>query len=240
MKSRAIVLRTTRYTDEQMIVRLLTESCGCVDMMVRISRSRRAAVRASLFQPLSVLDVEWNVHPRASLQRPVAVQTALPLSSIPYDANKLAIAMFVAEFLTYSVGSEPEASDIFRFTLRSVEWLDACERGFANFHLVFLLRMLYFLGFMPEAETFRSGSFFDLRSSSFTSIRPLHADFLSGEDAALIPKLMRMHYATMHVFRFSGAERSRLLEKIILYYRLHLPGFPELKSLAVLRELFSH
>lgn len=48
-----------------------------------------------------------------------------------------------------------------------------------------------------------------------------------------------MNYATMHLFRFSGAERSRLLGHINDYYRLHLPGFPELKSLPVLAEVFS-
>ena len=33
---------------------------------------------------------------------------------------------------------------------------------------------------------------------------------------------------------------ERLLEYINLYYRLHVPNFPELKSLAVLKDLFAH
>lgn len=228
-----------RYNDEQMIVRMLTEQRGSIDMMVRCSRSKRAGVRTSLFQPLAVLDVEWNEHARATFQRPVAVGMSLPLATLPFNPHKSAIAMFVAEFLTHAVGSEPDARPIFEFTLRSVEWLDACPSEFANFHLVFLLRMVRFLGFMPETSGWRSGSYFDLRSSTFTSIRPLHGDFLEPGDAALIPKLARMNYSTMRVFRFSGADRSRLLESIVLYYRLHLPGFPELKSLAVLRDIFS-
>ena len=42
----------------------------------------------------------------------------------------------------------------------------------------------------------------------------------------------------MRVFRFSGADRSRLLAALNRYYALHLPGFPDLKSLDVLREMF--
>jgi DNA repair protein RecO (recombination protein O) len=42
----------------------------------------------------------------------------------------------------------------------------------------------------------------------------------------------------MHVFRLSRADRNRTLEIIEHYYRLHLPQFPELRSLPVLRELF--
>lgn len=43
---------------------------------------------------------------------------------------------------------------------------------------------------------------------------------------------------TMHLFAMSRAERSRCLELINEYYRLHLPDFPVLKSLEVLKELF--
>jgi len=47
-----------------------------------------------------------------------------------------------------------------------------------------------------------------------------------------------MDFATMHLFRLTRAERARLLEVIVRYYRLHLPAFPELRSLSVLHELY--
>ena len=50
---------------------------------------------------------------------------------------------------------------------------------------------------------------------------------------------MRMNYDTMHLFRMSHDERNRCVELILAYYKLHVPNFPELKSLAVLQELFS-
>lgn len=240
MKSKAIVLHTLRYNDSQLIVDLLTEEMGCVSMMVRISRSKRAAVRHTLFQPLAVLDVEWEHRPKANLQKPKAVQVALPLASLPYDAYKSSIALFVAEVLRYALRNEPDTRVIYNYVVRSVEWLDACEGGFSNFHLVFLLRLTHFLGFMPLVEDVQEGSFFDLRASCFVPSQPLHADYLNPVDAALVPKLLRMRYDTMRFFRFNGAERSRLLEYINLYYRLHVPNFPELKSLSVLKSLWTN
>jgi DNA repair protein RecO (recombination protein O) len=56
--------------------------------------------------------------------------------------------------------------------------------------------------------------------------------------AALIQLLMRMDFVSMHLFRLSRADRNRILELLILYYRLHIPQFPELRSLSVLQELF--
>ena len=48
-----------------------------------------------------------------------------------------------------------------------------------------------------------------------------------------------MNYETMHLFAMSRAERNRCLTIINDYYRLHLPDFPLLKSLDVLKELFA-
>lgn len=238
MKSRAIVLHITRYNDEQLIVDLLTEQLGCVGMMVRISRSKRAGVRHSLFQPLAILDLEWEERPKANLQRPKLAQVGVPFRSLPYDPLKSCVALFLAETLHYAVKNEPDARLIYKYVEQSVEWLDTCERGFANFHLVFLLRLTHFLGFMPNIEDARAGDYFDLRGACFTHTPPPHADFLAPHDAALVPKLLRMRYDSMRFFKFSGKERSRLLEYINTYYRLHLPNFPELKSLAVLKEMF--
>ena len=50
---------------------------------------------------------------------------------------------------------------------------------------------------------------------------------------------MRMNFETMHLFAMSRQERNRCAELIIIFYRLHIPNFPDLKSLAVLKELFA-
>ena len=67
---------------------------------------------------------------------------------------------------------------------------------------------------------------------------PLHRDFLYPEDAARIQLLMRMDFPTMHLFRLSHTDRNRILDTLLLYYRLHLPAFPELRSLSVLKDLW--
>ena len=43
----------------------------------------------------------------------------------------------------------------------------------------------------------------------------------------------------MHLFRFTREQRTRLLEILNDYYRLHIPHFPELRSMAILREVLS-
>lgn len=241
LKSQGIVLHTLKYNDESIIANVLTEAAGCVSFMVRISRSPRCAVRHTLFHPLALLELEWNHQAGTTgLRRPKSAQTAVPLTSLPYDPHKTAMALFLAEFLHYAVRDEYEPGALFRYVFRSIEWLDACRKGFANFHLVFLLRLSRFLGFAPNLEEMHTGYCFDLLSGDFVPDVPVHGHYVAAAEAAKLPLLMRMNFGTMHVFRFSGAERSRLLEHINEYYRLHLPNFPELKSLAVLKALFSN
>ena len=238
MKSRAIVLHCTKYNDESFIASLLTEEKGAVSLLVRISKSRRAAVRHTLFQPMALLEVEWTHRSTATLQKPQGVQPFYTFCSVPYDERKLAIGLFIAEVLHHVVRNEPDSRAIFAYAMRSVQWLDLCKEHFANFHLVFLLRLTHFLGFMPSVHEAWPGYWFDLRTTTFCATRPTHPDCLEPKDAALVPKLLRMRYDTMHAFRFTGADRSRLLSLLNTYYRLHVPGFPELNSLAVLKSLF--
>jgi len=87
-------------------------------------------------------------------------------------------------------------------------------------------------------EGFREGCFFDLRDSVFVDSRPLHNDFVEPDEAARVVTLMRMNYESMHLFRMSREQRGRCATVILDYYRLHVARFPELRSLAVLQQLF--
>lgn len=54
----------------------------------------------------------------------------------------------------------------------------------------------------------------------------------------MIHLLMRMDYPTMHLFQLSQQDRGRILDVLMRYYKLHLPDFPDLRSLAVLHQLW--
>ena len=236
--SRAIILSIVRYSDDALIVDAFTEVQGRVGFLVKISRSARAAVRHSLFQPLAVLELTWDSRPGVGLARPKTARSALPFSSLPYDPYKSAMALFIAEFLHYALRSEPASTHIYNYIEQSINWLDTCTRNYSNFHLVFLVRFTYFLGITPNVDYPERYRYFDLRAGCFVELQPTHSDYLSNPEAQFIPMLLRMRYETMHIFRFNGAQRTRLLRYINTYYRLHLEGMPELKSLAVLSEVF--
>ena len=237
-KTQAIVLHSLKYGETRLIVDMFTRSQGRQSFIVSIPKSVKGKIKKQLFQPLTLLEIEYDLRPKLQLQKLSDVRLASPFSSIPFDPNKLSISLFIAEFLYYALRSEQRNEPLFDYIVNSIQWLDAQTNRFANFHLVFLMRLSRFLGFYPNLDHYQAGDYFDLRESVFLPVPPVHRDFLHPQEAEKIQLMMRMDFPTMHLFRMSHQERNRLLEVLLVYYRLHLPDFPELKSVSVLQELY--
>ena len=238
-KTQAIVLHSLKYGETRLIVDMFTRSYGRLSFIVSLPKSPKGKIRKQFFQPLTMLEIETDVRPRLQLQKLSDARLLHPFSTIPFSQHKLSISLFVAEFLYYALRGEQQNALLFDYVIDSIQWLDGQDIRFANFHLVFLMRLSRFLGFYPNLDDYSAGDYFDLRESVFLPAPPVHRDFLQPEEAQKVQLMMRMDYATMHLFQMSHTERNRLLEVALTYYRLHLPDFPELKSLSVLQELYA-
>ncbi|SEA12220.1 DNA replication and repair protein RecO [Xylanibacter ruminicola] len=237
-KTQAIVLHAIKYGETRLIVDMFTKVFGRQAFIVSIPKTPKGKVKKQFFQPLTILEIETDIRPRQQLQKLHDVRLAAPFASIPFEPDKLAISLFVAEFLYYALRSEQRNELLYEYLENSIVWLDGQQTSFANFHLVFLLRLTRFLGFYPNLDDYKDGDYFDLRESVFMPVPPVHRDFLHPEEAQKVQLMMRMDFPTMHLFRMSHQERNRLLEVSLKYYRLHLPDFPEMKSIEVLQALY--
>ena len=237
-KSKAIVLKCIKYGDQKLIVDLYTEQHGRITTAVKISHSKKAKMRNMFFRPLTMLNVEIDYRERLQMQKINDVQMYMPWISLQTDPVKMSIGMFLAEVLYYAVRQEQGDSMLYYFIEKSMQWLDTTEQGVSNFHITFLLHLTSILGFMPAHEDYTPHMMFDLRTAELVEHAPLHQDFLNETDTERMCQIMRMTYANMHLFKMTRAERKRCLDTILYYYRLHLPAFPELKSLAVMQEIF--
>ena len=236
-KSEAIVLNQVKYGDGKLIVNMLTEDVGRVSFIVSLAKTARGKMKRQLFQPLTIINVEFDYRPTADLQHLRDVHFSAVYSSIPFSAGKISIAFFLSEFLSHSTRMMTPDAGLYQFVRSSLLFLDTIDSGFANFHIVFMLRMTQFLGIFPDVGTYDEGCFFDLRDGIFVRFVPSHSDFLPPAEAKVFHNLMRLTFSSMHLFATSRSERNLIAEAIVNYYRLHVPSFSELQSLSVLREL---
>lgn len=236
--SNAIVLHCLPYSDSTHIVHLYTEDFGRMSYMVRLSKGKQSGLKRALFQPLSILSIQADHKGSRQLQRLKDATTTYPFSSVPFDVIKSSIALFLAEVLYRSLRDTERNPDLFEFMSRSIQWLDLGDKGLANFHLVFLIKLTRYLGFYPNLENRREGWFFDLQGGVFVPNCPPHTAWLGPADALAFSRLMRINYDNMDTFGFEHGQRVRILRLMLDYYRLHLIEFPQIKSLDVLVDLF--
>lgn len=237
-KTKAIVLRSVKYGDSQLIVDFFTESHGRLSFMVNVPKSSKGKLKRQFFQSLMLLNIEFDYRPKLSLQKLKNVRIAFPYSDIPFSPVKISLAIFLAEFLSYATKLEQANSPLFEFLWQSFVWLDQESGEIANFHVLFLCRLSYFLGLGPNLDVDTENMWFDLEEGCFVPYSPTHSHFLSQVDSRHLLQLFRLRYKTMHLYPMSRQDRNHCVEVIVEYYRLHLPSFPELKSLPVLKELF--
>ncbi len=236
--TKAIVLNTIKYGDDKIIVNLLSEQKGRLSSIVSIPKSGKGKIKRQYFRPLSLLDVIIKVDGASKLHKIKETRLLKPLFSISSDPYKLSISIFIADFLNSLKRFDEGDKNLFSYIENSVLWLEAAEKNFSNFHIVFLLHLTRFLGFYPNTDGFKDGSWFDLRDGSFTFKEPLHNDYLCPEEAKKINLILRMDFPSIGLFKLSRKERDQILDVILEYYRLHLSLSLKMKSLEVLKTLF--
>ena len=245
VKTEAIVLHSFKYEETRMIVDVFSREAGRLSLIAALPKSQKGRLKKQYFQPMTLLEITFDHRQRVQLQQLKDARLLTAWTSIPFTPEKLALSLFTAEFLYHALRSEQQNEPLFAYICDSLQWLDTVDAAYANFHLTFLMRLSRFLGFYPNLQetghqSQESGELmFDLREGRFCIEAPLHRDFLKPSEASLIQLLMRMDFPTMHLYRLSRHDRNRIVEVLLQYYRLHIPQFPELKSLSVLQELWS-
>ena len=74
---------------------MFTELEGRISFITRIPKTAKGKIKKQYFQPLTMLDLEFDYRPRTSLQRIKEVRILRPYGSIPFDPAKSAILLFL-------------------------------------------------------------------------------------------------------------------------------------------------
>ena len=231
----AIVLTSTLYSDNSYMLNLFTDELGYVSVSVKVGK--RSKVRLSHIQPLTLLSVELHGRPSQQVMH-VTECVALPgCESIATDPAKMLTAQFLAEFLNHTLRQVQSDLGLFNFIFDSIRRYNTIERGVANFHLIFLVKLTHYMGFFPNLEGLDSGVCFDLENGCFVRRLPLHNNYLLPNDTMAFVHLLRLDYDTMYLFDVNRQQRNQIIDYIIKYYKLHMAEFGELRSLDVLREI---
>ena len=225
-KTRGVALSYIRYRETSIIARVYTEEYGLQSYIVNGVRSAKSKTnKIALYQPLTLLDMVVYYKEDRDLHRISEVKTSYPFQSLPFEVAKASMAMFVTEMLTKTLKEETGNPMLFKFLMEAVLFLEHARTDYENFHLAFLLKLSFYLGFGPEsAREFES----QLRENSYP--------FLPDDEMETALNVMLRQPLGSPV-KLARASRNDLLDALVAYYQIHLDSIGEVKSLPVLREV---
>jgi DNA repair protein RecO (recombination protein O) len=240
--TRGIALHTVKFSETSIVVKIYTERFGLQSYLVRGIRKEHSKTKAGLFQPLTLLDLTVYHKGKTSLQAIKEVSILRPYHSLPFDIRKSSIALFINELLVRSIREEEENRELFGFLYETCLELDAATEGLSFFPLVFAVALTRFLGFYPRIEGKHGYDIFNMADGVFQQQIPDHKNYLLPPMSLLLKEIIGSgsYHPDFGILSEDFRRlKNDLLEGMLLYYRLHLPAFGEIRSHKVLHTVLT-
>lgn len=237
-KTRGIVLHQIKYSDSGIVSQIYTRKFGRQAFLIKGMRSRKSDKHNILFQPLFILDLELYYKPSHEMQNIKEFSVYFTPHDIYLNIKKSAVAIFLGEVLTSVLREESPNDELFEFLEKSVVYFDESREGFANFHIAFLSGLTGYLGFEPGRRNGKDEQYFDMLNGSFVNMPPVHGNYVNEEITNILADFFEASYDSASDIPLSGKLRNDVLEALLKFYFLHLPGLKKIKSLDVLKEVF--
>jgi DNA repair protein RecO (recombination protein O) len=239
VKTKAIVLNKVKYSDSGIIVNLYTQNYGRISAIVKGTRARKSNVKSYAFEILNILNIELDYKVNRNLQTLREAVLTKPLYQTHLHPEKAAICFFIAEILGKSLIEQEASPEIFEYISSSINELEEIKVEFYNFHLSFLVHLLSFLGFKPSQNFCNETPYFNIREGMFLPIFTNDNDSFDINQSKLFNELSFINPIDSCKIKINNTARREILCKILEFYRFHIPGFGNIKSLNVLHELFN-
>lgn len=234
-KTRAIVFKVTKYAESSVIIKAYTELFGIQSYIINGVRSSKGKSKAALYQHGNLLDMVVYHKEQGNLMRISECGFAHIYEDLPFNIVKSSLLVFYLEILNKIVKEHETNEALFDFLFEIFIELDQTEKPLANHHIWFLLAITKYLGCYPTSSP---EPYFDLKEGLFVDYLPGHHQFLNEKLSSSFREIIEPELKNYDQIKLSGTERKQLLQNVLIYFRLHIEDFGELRSYEILEDLF--
>ena len=238
-QSRAIVLHQIKYSETSLILKIYTEKEGLLSFIAKGVRGKKGKLRSAQFQPLNLIDLSYREARKSELRQIIDLKVIDPFTDLPFNPVKRTIAIFIAELIHNAIKEQEPNLKLFEFLYNSIHWIDLSKEGYSHFHLLFMMKFTKHLGFYPMSDGDKEVRYFDLQQGVFSRVAPAHPYFIDSEQLSAWKQLINVKLETINSLLFSNSLKRKLLQTMMLYYKLHLIHFKELNSHHILQSVFN-
>lgn len=231
-----IIIRIIPYKDNLQIAKIFTEHHGLMSFSIRISKSK-TGIQRHVCKVMNVVEIEAQIKESTDLQTAKSLSIASPLSTIPFDASKSAMMLFLGELLSKTLPDQYHNKPLFKFLHDAILLLDD-SMHIQNYHLWTTMEIIRHYGFYPTQPQITQPTVFDLLENEFRRDRPLHPFFLEKEETALVLDLIDKDWSAAQFIAANGTARKNVLNGLLQMVNLQLELKVSYKSLDVLHQVF--
>ena len=160
---------------------------------------------------------------------------AVKFSQLNFDVVRSSLAMFLIDLARNSIKETESNPVLYDFLKSYLIALDTEDMDLKFLPHYFSIDLAKYLGFEPRANYSPERPFFDLMEGAYIDNNMRHTQILSEMHSKHLFDLIEKREGMVMDRQLRGI----MLDKLLDYYKLHIEGFRELKSLGVLRSLLS-
>jgi DNA repair protein RecO (recombination protein O) len=146
----------------------------------------------------------------------------------------------MGEVLNKTIQAENQSDkNLFDFLYTIIQYLDLTQQSLANFPIYFMLQLSQYLGFNPKLNYNEINDSFDLQEGVFKPSLFGDIKVVESNLAAHWFELCKVNLDSFSQIEINKNQRHELLDHVMLYFKIHMEGFNELKSNKVLVEVLA-
>ena len=233
--TQGIVLHNIKYADKKIISKIYTKDFGLISANINIGTGAKAKIKSGVIQPLTQIEFIVSLKENKDIQQINEVKCLFVYTDLQLNFSKLCIAQFLNEVLYKCIKEQIPNDDLFDLICNTYQWLDKSESNFVDTHIYFLFELTKHLGFYPINNRDSSMAYFDTLEGKFSSsIKSFPLGFDHWQ-STLFADLFS--HSILNQKKINRSERLALLDCLLHYYKMQIPGLMELKSYRVMQEM---
>jgi DNA repair protein RecO (recombination protein O) len=232
--SGGIVFRTIKYGETSIICDIFTKEKGLRSYIVSGVRMSKTKTKANFYRTLNILEITAYDSESDKLSRIKEVGYSHVFRLINTDVIRSSVALFMLEVTRNAIKTGEQDKELYDYLEKMLISLDTNPEFSPLIHHKFLLDLSAFMGFEPMQNYDENKPVFNLLNGFFEKENSSVQYVMDPETSENLISLMRQEKDTMHELIIPRKNRQKLLEDLIIYYRLHIPGFKEILSKDVL------
>ncbi|MBC7695293.1 MAG: DNA repair protein RecO [Burkholderiales bacterium] len=233
--TKGIVLHNIKYADKKIISKIYTKDFGLITANINVGNGPKAKIKSGVIQPLTQIECVISLKENKEIQQLSEIKCLFVYTELHSNFTKICIAQFLNEVLYKCLKEQSANDDLFDLICGTYQWLDKAVDNYFDTHIYFLFELTKHLGFYPVNNRDKINAYFDTLEGKFCSTTknfPLGFDYWQSE---LFSELFS--YSLSYQKKINRSERLALLDCLLHYYKMQIPGLVEFRSYRVMQEM---